>query len=106
MPLNLPPPEPWTIWSFVRLIAFAAIVFISINYSHVVAVRLIGLLGLAHAVVYVWQRKIPYGWAGHLPSGYLTGRFAVCVGLLLAAVNALLVAVPQVIIEIFKPGLK
>ena len=101
-----PPREPLTIWDWARLVAFAIIVIVSINYSHALAVRLVGFVTLAHAVVYVWRRRISYGWQGQPASGYITGAPAIAVASLLGVIGGFFVAEPQLVVEILWPGLR
>ena len=99
--MELPPPEPWTKWSYVQLALVALIVIVTITYGHAAGIRLAGLYGLAHTAVYLWQRKIPYGWQGRRASGHLTGGAAIVVGLMLAAISATMVAFPDLVAELW-----
>jgi len=62
--------------------------------------RILGwrVLGIAVAGAGVWAiaaRRIPYGIEGHPPAGYLTGVWAVVVGLAILALGLFLAWAPQ-----------
>jgi len=63
--------------------------------------RATGLFIMLMALVQHRQGRIPYGWEGQPPSGYLTGALAMVVCILIAAIGLAVAVWPEVVIDMF-----
>jgi hypothetical protein len=73
------------------------IVVAAFIYDRIFGWRALGIAEVAYGIWVIRTRRVSYGWEGQPPSGYLTGGFAVIVGLLAVALGAVFVFVPEVI---------
>ncbi|BBL70080.1 hypothetical protein MoryE10_06860 [Methylogaea oryzae] len=60
-----------------------------------------GLLMLVGAGVQLATRRIPYGWEGLDPAGYITGVPAVVLSLLMGLAGAAMLAQPELMLVLF-----
>lgn len=60
-----------------------------------------GVVMLAVAGRHLVIRRIPYGWEGREPSGYITGVPAIVVGMLMGAVGFAMLAQPELMLVLF-----
>lgn len=75
------------------MLAFAIIAIASM-YRVTLGIRLAGLEVLLFGCYVVRVRKVPYGWRGQPPSGYITGVPAVAIGLALVGLGIFMLARP------------
>ena len=76
------------------------IVVAAFVYDRIFGWRALGIAEVAYGFWVIRTRRISYGWEGQPPSGYITGRLAVVIGLLVIALGAAFVLVPEVIDEV------
>jgi UPF0716 family protein affecting phage T7 exclusion len=84
----------------IGFVIVVAVVWITVSPE--LATRLVGLVTLAHAGVHLFSRKIPYGWSGREPSGYITGGLAVVLAVFLGLIGTLLILMPHVVVDIME----
>jgi hypothetical protein len=77
-------------FSLLGIVEFIAVVAVSIIFGAVAFYRVLGLLGVLHALVMAWSQNIPVGIEGREPTYYLRGSSAVIAGLLIAAASGAL----------------
>ena len=97
-----PPPLrkqfPWWAVGFVGLLVIVALfTFVSSKAG----MRGLGVVTLSQATVHLISRRIPYGWEGRQPSGYITGTAAVIVAALLALLGLAMLAKPELMLVLF-----
>jgi hypothetical protein len=63
--------------------------------------RAVGLFVIAQAYVLLSARRIPYGWEGQEPSGYITGPLVQVLAVLLGGLGAAFVARPALMLGVF-----
>ena len=80
---------------------FAAIVGLFVLVSAVAGTRAMGVAMLAGAVLQQVRGRIPYGWEGREPLGFLTGGLAIVVNLIMAAIGVALAIWPHAAMNIF-----
>jgi len=76
------------------------IVVAAFFYDRIFGWRALGMTEVAYGIWVIWTRRVSYGWEGRPPSGYITGSFAVVVGLLAIGLGAVFIVAPQVIDEV------
>jgi hypothetical protein len=86
---------------FFGLGSFAAIVAAFVLLGATAGIRMLGIVLFAQGIYFVLRRRIPYGWEGQEPSGYLTGWVAIGLGILSGAAGASAVVWPQVFVIMF-----
>jgi hypothetical protein len=91
-------------WRVGKYIGFAAVVAAFFFAGELVGVRAIGLLVIAQAYVLLSAKRIPYGWEGQEPSGYVTGLFVQVLTTLLGGLGAAFVAKPALMLGLFGFG--
>ena len=83
-------PRPWE-W-----LLFCAIL-LAFWIDQELGFRFLGLVVVGYGIVIIVTRRVPYGIEGHAPSGYITGGFAVVIGVLQIALGIVLLAAPHVV---------
>lgn len=99
--MSIPPPERLSRWRIASFVAFAVVVALFLSVSSQAGMRGAGVVMLVVSGVQVVTRRIPYGWEGREPSGYITGAPAVVVGMLMGAVGVAMLAQPELMLVLF-----
>ena|SRR5688572_20996509 len=97
-----PPPARVDRWTVLGVVCAIVIAIVWVNVSVVVAVRLWGMAIIGAAVAFLWCGRIPYGWEGCEPSGYITGGLAVFLNIVALAVGGTFMVVPEIIADMFE----
>ena len=71
-----------SLWGLIEFAAFVLIVALFAFVGPKAGMRGMGVAMLVVAAAQLITRRIPYGWEGREPSGYLSGTAAVVVGVL------------------------
>lgn len=98
--MRVPPPEKISVLRVASLVAFVVVVCLFMFVSSRVGMRGAGLVMLAGAAVHVVQRRIPYGWEGREPSGYITGVAAVLLGALMGLIGVVALVQPDLMLAL------
>ena len=69
----------------------------ALMYDTILGIRVLGLAEIGYGVYWIRSGKIPYGWRGMPPGGYLTGWAAVGVGALAVALGAVFTVAPKLV---------
>ena len=85
------------------VILFCVTVALFLFVSAKMGTRSLGLFIVLMALVQHRQGRIPYGWEGQPPSGYLTGPLAMLVNVLVAAIGLAVFVWPEVAMGMFGP---
>jgi hypothetical protein len=101
MAMNIPRPEQLSLWRVASFVAFAVVVALFLLVSSKAGMRGAGVVMLVVSEIHLVTRRIPYGWEGREPSGYITGVPAVMVGMLTGAVGAAMLAYPELMLALF-----
>ena len=84
-----------------EIACFAVVAGLFMFVSAVAGTRAAGVAMLAGAVLQQVRGRIPYGWEGREPSGFLTGGTAKVVNLIMAAIGVALAIWPRAAMNIF-----
>jgi len=98
--MPFPAPEPTSLWRIVQFGAFVVDVLLFLLVSSAAGMRGAGLLTLAGAAIQLVKRRIPYGWEGREPSGYITGTPAVILSLLIGLVGIAMIVQPELMLAL------
>jgi hypothetical protein len=90
-------------WRVVELAAVFAVVVLFLFVGNRAGMRGLGVLTIAHAVVTLLDKRLPYGWEGQEPSGYLTGGIVKVYAVALAALGLTLLVRPDVVLALLGP---
>jgi len=94
-------PSWWRVGKYIGVAAVLAAFFFA---GELVGARASGLLVIAQAYVLLSVKRIPYGWEGQEPSGYITGPFVQVLSTLLGGLGAAFVARPALMLGLFGFG--
>ncbi|WP_140637385.1 hypothetical protein [Methylibium rhizosphaerae] len=93
-----PVPSWWPVGKYVGV----ALVVAAFAFSGERAgARAIGLFVMVQAFVLLSAKRIPYGWEGQEPSGYITGPLVQVLAFLLGGLGAAFVARPEFMLNLF-----
>lgn len=98
MIMKLPPRESPSLWG---IAAFAGVVGLFLLGGEKAGIRGMGFVALIAGLIQTTKRRIPYGWEGHEPSGYVTGASAVVLGALMCIVALVMLVRPELMIVLF-----
>jgi hypothetical protein len=76
---------------------FFVVVVVAFLYDTVLGIRMLGLWGIACGIYWIRTGKIPYGWRGMAPSGYLTGWAAVAGGGVAITLGMVFLVAPKLV---------
>ena len=96
--MKLPPREPLLLWG---IAVFAGIVGLFLFVGEKVGIQGMGLVALIAGLIQIAKRRIPYGWEGREPSGYITGIPAVALGALMCIVAIAMLVRPELMLALF-----
>lgn len=82
------------------LLVFACIVAVFL-YDRLTGIRVLGFLELAFGLYVIRVGKVPYGWRGFPPSGYLTGWAATACGVFLICLGTFFLVTPTAVEPLF-----
>lgn len=99
--MKLPSPEKLSASRLAALAAFVVVVALFQLVSSKAGMRGMGVVMLVGAGGQLVTRRIPYGIEGYEPSGYITGKFAVILSLLMGLVGIVMVAQPELMLALF-----
>lgn len=101
MPVQSPLPDERSHWRSVRLMAFVIVVALFSLVSLQAGMRGLGVSMMIAAAVQITARRIPYGWEGKEPSGYITGFPAVLISLLMGGFGMMMIMLPDFMLTLF-----
>jgi hypothetical protein len=84
----------------VNFLIFAAVAAVFL-FDTVLGIRALGLAEVAVGVYWIKAGRVPYGWRGSPPSGYLTGRAALAVSALAISIGILFMLAPTAVEPLF-----
>lgn len=93
--MKLPRRERLSRWRVIEFGAFIVVVALFQLVSYKAGMMGVGVMMLAGAVFQLVTRRIPYGWEGAEPSGYITGIPAVLLSLLMCAAGFAMLLQPE-----------
>jgi hypothetical protein len=93
--------EGFSKWEILIFLGSCVVALCFIFGSVRLGTRALGLAVQGHAAAMLLSRRIPYGWTGRMPSGYITGIPAVLLSLLMFSVGTVMLFWPEIIISIF-----
>lgn len=95
----LPPKKPFR-WRLIGIAQFIAVVALFLFVGPKAGIRAVGVSVLVWAAASLLTRRIPYGWEGQEPSGYVTGFPAALISLVMFAAGAAMLVVPDFMLEV------
>ncbi|MRW92851.1 hypothetical protein GJ699_22895 [Duganella sp. FT80W] len=95
-----PTPEKYPRWRIVRFAAFAVMVVLFIFVASKAGIMGAGVIMLIDAGLHIAECRIPYGWEGKEPSGYLTGLPALLVSLLTGVLGITMIILPELMLTL------
>jgi hypothetical protein len=101
MPVQSPPPDTQSHWRSAGLVTLVMVVALFSFVSFQAGMRGLGASMIIAAGVQITVRRIPYGWKGKEPSGYITGSSAVLICLLLGAIGMAMIVRPEFMLTLF-----
>lgn len=101
MTVKLPLPEKYSRWRTVSFAAFAVMAFLFLFVSSRAGMRGLGVVMLIGSGAQIAARRIPYGWEGKEPSGYITGFPALLVSLLMGTLGMAMIFQPALMLTLF-----
>jgi hypothetical protein len=84
----------------VSFLIFAAVVAAFV-FDRLVGIRALGLAEAAVGAYWIKVGRVPYGWRGFPPSGYLTGWAAAGIGAFAIAIGILFLLAPTAVEPLF-----
>lgn len=90
--------ESLSLWS---IAAFVGIVGLFLFVGEKAGIQGMGLVALVAGFIQIAKRRIPYGWEGREPSGYITGMPAVALGVLMCILALAMLARPELMLVLF-----
>jgi hypothetical protein len=93
--MKFPPKERLSPWRVAGFVAFIVVVALFQLVSSRAGMMGVGIMVLAGALPQMVTRRIPYGWEGREPSGYITGIPAVLLSLLICAAGLAMLLQPE-----------
>ena len=81
-------------------LVFAAVVA-AFLFDTILGIRTLGLAEAAIGAYWIKVGRVPYGWRGLPPSGYLTGWAALAVGALVISIGLLFMLAPAAVEPLF-----
>jgi hypothetical protein len=97
----MPPVEASNKWRIAQILSVVAVGAVFIWGGGRQGMRGLGILMLVGMCSQLRTRRIPYGWEGREPSGYVTGLPAVLIALLYGAAGVLMLAQPDFMLYLF-----
>lgn len=88
-------------WQALSWLGFLLVGAAFISGSPVAGMRVMGLLTLGHAIGCVVVGKVPYGWEGREPSGYITGFPLILFSVFMGAVALAMLVRPHLMLALF-----
>ena len=101
MTMKLPPTERFSRWRVAGFGAFVVVVALFQLVSYKAGMMGVGIMMLAGGVFQLVTRRIPYGWEGLEPSGYITGVPAVLLSLLMCVAGFAMLLQPEFMLVLF-----
>ena len=101
MPVQSPLPDGQSHWRIAGLVVFVIVVALFSLVSLQAGMRGLGVSMTLAAGVQITVRRIPYGWEGKEPSGYITGFPAVLICLLMGAIGMMMIVRPDFMLTLF-----
>jgi hypothetical protein len=101
MKVKLPVLQKHSRWRTMAFVTFVVVLTLFLFASSKAGVRCLGVMMSVGAGVKIVMGRIPYGWDGREPSGYITGFPAVLVGLLMAILGIVMVMQPDLMLALF-----
>ena len=86
--------------SIFGIVLFAVVVALFVFVGNKAGTRAVGGVMIFGAAWQQLRGRIPYGWEGRKPSGFLTGGFATVVNLILAALGFSVLVWPAVAMDV------
>jgi len=83
-------------WLWFRAIVILAVAFVWYRFGGERGAQAGGVALLLQAAIYLRNGRVPYGWRGAPPSGYIEGAPAVVLSLLLGALALWMILRPRV----------
>ena len=83
------------VWSFIVFVLLVA----TFIWDPIIGTRALGLVEVVLGVYWLKIRRVPYGWEGRPPAGYLVGWPAVAAGALAIGIGVFFVAAPGVVVH-------
>jgi hypothetical protein len=99
--MKLPPTEHLSRWRLAGFCAFIVVVALFQLVSSKAGMMGVGIMMLAGAVFQLVTRRIPYGWEGLEPSGYITGVPAILLSLFMFAAGLAMLLQPEFMLVLF-----
>lgn len=101
MPVKAPLPDEQSHWRIAGLVVFLVVVALFSLVSLRAGMRGVGVSMMIASGVQITVRRIPYGWEGKRPSGYITGVPAVLICLLMGAIGVMMIVRPDFMLTLF-----
>lgn len=86
--------------SIFEIVVFAVVVALFVFVGSKAGTRAVGVVMIFGAAWQQFKGRIPYGWEDQKPSGFLTGRLATVVNLILAALGFSILVWPAVAMDV------
>ena len=94
--------DPLTWTNLLRAAVFVCVATL-FAYDHLlVAIRLLGLQTLVESIFLFINPRIPYGWVGRPPSGYLSGALAKWLATVFGVLGVILLFFPAIGLVFFR----
>jgi hypothetical protein len=91
-------------WPVGKYVGVAFVVAAFAFWGERAGARAIGLLVIVQAYILLSALRIPYGWEGQEPSGYITGPLVQVLAILLGGFGAAFIAKPAFMLALFGFG--
>lgn len=94
-------PDEQSHWRIAGLVVFVIVVALFSLVSLQAGMRGLGASMMIAAGAQITERRIPYGWEGKEPSGYITGFPTVLICLLIGAIGLVMIMRPDFMLTLF-----
>ena len=100
--MNKKMPQTSALWRVLEQGGFVLSLVVFFLAGKNAGVRVMGLSMLVFACHCLFVRRIPYGWEGQEPIGYLTGIPAILCGLISFCIAIFMILEPALVLDIFR----